>query len=117
MKLPKTHPRSSSGFVRRHSIPGLFSVPANEPPADPPKGPGTGGTDPKPDDPGDKGDEPKFTQADLNKIGKKEKEAGKRAAAQGQARCPSRRSSEDHRGSQGSRRRQALRRGQGTAEG
>lgn len=79
MKLPKTHP-SRSGFVRRHSIPGLFSAPANEPPADQGK---DKGTDAGKDDEGKDGDnKPTFTQADLNRIGKKEKEAGKRAAAE-----------------------------------
>lgn len=82
MKLPKTHPRSASGFVRRHSIPGLFSQSANEPPAGgAPTGGAPGSTDPKPVE-GEPAVEPTFTQADLNKIGKREKEAGKRAAEQ-----------------------------------
>lgn len=78
MKLPKTHP-SRSGYVRKHSISGKFSVPANEPPAN--DGKDKGGAD-DPGDTGKDGDKPLFTQADLNKIGAKEKAAGKRAAEQ-----------------------------------
>lgn len=83
MKLPKTHPSRYPGFVRRHSTPGLFSQPANEPPAGgaPAGGGAPGGTEPPKDDKGkDDDNKPTFTQADLNRIGKKEKEAGKRAA-------------------------------------
>lgn len=75
MKLPKTHP-SRSGFVRRHSMSGLFSLPANEPPADPGKDTGGGEGDPKPDEP------KTFDQAEVNRIAAREKAAGKRAAEQ-----------------------------------
>lgn len=78
MKLPKTHPRSGSGFVRKHTMPGLFSQSANEPPAGEGEPGGTeGGT-------GGEG-EPKptaksFDQAEVNRIAAREKAAGRRAA-------------------------------------
>lgn len=75
MKLPKTHP-SRFGYVRRHTMSGLFSVPANEPPADPGKDTGGGEGDPKPDEP------KTFDQAEVNRIAAREKAAGKRAAEQ-----------------------------------
>lgn len=75
MKLPKTHP-SRFGYVRRHTMSGLFSVPANEPPADPGKDTGGGEGEPKPDEP------KTFDQAEVNRIAAREKAAGKRAAEQ-----------------------------------
>lgn len=77
MTLPKSVRKTgrAGGYkLARVACSGKFSVPANEPPADP---------TPKPDDPDsgkDPADEKKFTQADLNKLLAKEKGEGKRAA-------------------------------------
>lgn len=75
MTLPKSVRRAKrTGEYRlaRAALSGKFSLPANEPPADPVPKP----DDPKPDDDSAK----KFTQADLNKIGTKQKAEGRAAA-------------------------------------
>lgn len=64
--------RPGNYVLGRVACSGKFSQPADEPPA---------GGDPKDDDSGkDKPEEKKFSQADLNKIGAKQKAEGKAAA-------------------------------------
>lgn len=74
MALPKSvrrTGRTGNYVLGRAALSGKFSVSAGEPPADP---------DPKSDDSGDKPEDKKFTQADLNKIGAKQKAEGRAAA-------------------------------------
>jgi hypothetical protein len=76
MTLPKSVRRTrrpGNYVLGRAVLSGKFSVPVNEPSADP---------DPSPDDDSgkDKAGEKKFTQADLNKIGAKQKAEGRAAA-------------------------------------
>lgn len=75
MTLPKSVRRTrrpGNYVLGRAALSGKFSVPANEPPAE---------GDPKDDDSGkDKPEDKKFTQADLNKIGAKQKAEGRAAA-------------------------------------
>lgn len=82
MKLPNVRRKISadgSVYLVRRTLSGKFSAPANEPPAgDPAGGQGGagGGTEPNKGGAEDK----TFTQADLNRIGAKEKAEGKAAA-------------------------------------